>query len=102
MAIARCGGKVSILAVFGGVLESTEYQLPPDCKLGCSGVSKAAFTKVVGGVNCFVLVSAIRSNTARHISTSGALLTTSSTKGIANLMSKSLEPTLDPRLNRSA
>lgn len=73
-----------------------------EAELDRTGVSKTVFSKAVGGVDCFGLVSAIRSNTARHICTSGALLTTSSTKGIVDLMSKSLEPALDPRLNRSA
>lgn len=60
-----------------------------------------AFLKAVGSVNCFGLVSAIRLNTVRQISRLGALLITSSTKGIVDLISKLLELTLDPRLNRS-
>jgi hypothetical protein len=59
-----------------------------DAKLDRSGVSMATFSKAVGGVNCFELVTEIRSNTARHIAASGAFLTTSSTKGIVDLMSK--------------
>jgi hypothetical protein len=49
------------------------------CLLNPSLRSRAG-SKAVGGVNCFGLVSATRSNTARHISTSGALLTTSSAR----------------------
>ncbi len=63
---------------------------------------KTAFLKAVSGVNCFGLVSVIRSNIARHISTLSALLITSSTKGIIDLILKLLELALDLRLNRSA